>query len=106
MIDNATRTDFYTLPVPTTRGSGIPIGQGACKGVVLSLNYWEDGEANANNFIYIGDSNGQGWQLTVVDVNDNQGNNVSPLILCTNLNEVYVKNTKVGTAQLQVLVYK
>jgi len=94
-------TTFQIVRVDKTNNVGVPIGQGACKAVVLYLNKYmrnsESGIEQGINQIYYGDSNGQEFEL-LAGVN-------SAIIFCSSLEKVFVRNPFPAEARIQVLVY-
>lgn len=109
-----TRTEFFTLAVPYTPDKGIPIGQGACKAVVLKVNALTRNDTNVFvTHMYYGDSKGQERELIGACGTAAAGDPItynfgaSEVIFCTDLSQVFVRHGLNGNIlQLQVLVYK
>lgn len=101
MSAGISKTTFKTLPVKETNNVGISIGQGACKAVIIKLNFFmrnaEDSAEQIIEQIYIGDTNAQEFELLT-------GTN-SPVIFCENLEEIFVRNPYPSIAYVQVLIY-
>lgn len=99
-----TRTRTFYLIVPENEELGIPIGTGACKGVILRLNTYRYNSKTKSKveYIYYGDSTAQQYELEI--------GKESQLILCQDLSEIYAR-TPVGhwageVAEVSVLVYE
>lgn len=97
-----TKTDTHTLPVTQTLISGIPVGQGACKAIVLRLNSNIRNNTAAGlvtaTYFYWGDAQKQENEvLRGID---------SIVIFCKNQEEVFVRNAFSGVINIQVVVYR
>lgn len=120
MCDGFSKTKFFTKPVGESPDTGIPIGVGACKAVMLKLNAFKRNDiesavgntANLPYYIYFGDSNSQEMELISLTPGGitTALAGWSPLIYCENLQEVFVRYPLADgdwptIAQLQVMVY-
>ena len=97
------KTQFKTVMVTDTQKVGVPLGEGACYGVRLQLNYYERNSSNQQKaYIYYGDANSQEVELL--------GGNITKLIPCDDLSEVFVRAYDAEGAgvgiPLQVIIYK
>lgn len=109
-----TQTEFKTIQVKAGTGNGKAIGEGECKGVRLQVNPYirnsNDLQSAASGVISYGDSKSQDVQLVVTHgANRTPEINITPLIPCTNLNQVWVRFWDGGNETIrnvQVLVYK
>lgn len=97
------KTQFATVRIPATAlKTGIPLGQGKCRGVVLHLNSLvlntttKVATADNLNQIYYGDERSQFRELIA--------GNSSDVIFCTDLQDVFVRGNGVENF-VQVLIY-
>lgn len=101
-ILGAVKTEFKTVAVTETTDIGVPIGIGGCRAVRLYLNQYVRNSINATlaaqTQLYYGDSDSQEMELL--------RGQWSKLILCTNLNQVFIRNPFSTTGNVQVMVYK
>jgi len=119
---NAKKTRFYTFVInsgndnPATLPKPLPIGEGKCVAVRLHLNLYKlysiEEQNGGDPFrVYYGDANEQIVELfPLLDWGGRTSinNRSSELILCENLNEVWVKawTNNGGTyIAIQVMVY-
>lgn len=97
-----TETEFKTVIVRQTLISGVPVGIGGCRAIRLRLNQYERNSVNATNAtqtqVYYGDSNAQEVELL--------RGTWSELIVCSDLNKVFVRNPFSTAANVQIMVYK
>lgn len=106
-----TRTEFFTLAVPYTPNVGIPIGQGACKAVVLKVNSLirNSDDAPIIGTLYYGDSKSQERELIGFTIGGGgifSYSNSSDVIFCTDLSQVFVRQGLNGLeVPLQVIKY-
>lgn len=98
-----TRTKFLTVSANKPGANfnlGQAIGQGLCKAVKLHVNAYT---RNANTllvatnfYIYYGDPLAQEHELTVVNNSGNVNTRDSELIICSDLNQVWIRIPPVG----------
>jgi len=103
-----TETRTITVTVPASGvDKGFPIGQGRCKAVILRLNnYLYNTTTNAltptnQGLLYYGDSSQQRFELirsASSDIN-------SELIICSDLNQVWIKGIPNVANEIQVIIY-
>jgi hypothetical protein len=94
-------TRFASVTVAPDNQQGLPIGQGACKAVILKLNRYvfnsTDGTEQDVEQIYFGDARSQDWEL--------ERGKSSDIIFCKDLNEVCVRVPSGEIATVQILIY-
>jgi hypothetical protein len=94
-------TRFTSVTVPADNTQGLPIGQGACKAVILKLNRYVFNSTNGTEQgveqMYIGDAQAQDWEL--------ERGRSSDIIFCKDLNEVFVRVPSGEVALVQILMY-
>lgn len=105
-----TNTRFISLELLAGMLSGIPIGQGKCKGVSLSANHFQLYTANTAQGagtglkFYYGDRYQQSKEY-LINTNTTAGNTNnrdSGFIPCEDLSEIYVRFTDASPAKLQI----
>lgn len=103
---NFEHTQFETVFVPTSAFfGGMPIGQGKCIAVQLSINSYSEALVilpTQERQLYIGDRTRQEWLLLSAQ------SSVMPPIFCTDLSEVWVRHTTGAGASvaLNVLIFQ
>lgn len=101
---NASHTLFFTLRLPTTaRLSGVPIGDGKCKGVALKINQFVlntttgTSVATSQAIFYVGDSSGQFFEINPF---------IDPVIIpCQDLSDIYIRGVGYNNVGINCQVY-
>ncbi len=93
------KTRFFTIPLAVTNETGVEIGIGKCRAVILRLNKYTrnttSGAVQAVETAYYGDAKSQEFELlSGID---------SEILFCEDLSEVFVRTAE--ACNIQVLVY-
>lgn len=111
-----TRTRFASINLDAAMLSGVPLGQGKCKAVLLRANHYQtytastvQGAATGLKFYY-GDKNQQTVEY-LLNPNTTAGNTNqrdSQLIFCEDLQDVWVRFVDAApeTLEIQITIYE
>jgi hypothetical protein len=123
LANQITETAFSSVIVKSNVLQGQPIGQGACKAVILRANKFltysdapdtyngDAGVGGRANKFYYGDSKQQTFEylLNVDNANRTLGNTKdSEIIYCKDLSDVWVRqfNNENVDIEIQILIYR